>query len=95
LSGLAAFNLKLQQGIGVVGAGAALFQRGLQRGRDVLEELALAVEALGLVAIERRQKLLVGQQGQVQHGPEEHGRQAQGVEQLDAEAAGGRVEDAQ
>jgi hypothetical protein len=44
--------------------------------------------------MEARQELLVGVEAQVQHRPEEHGRQAQGIEQLDAEAAGGGVDDA-
>ena len=61
----------------------------------ILVEFALALQALGLVGMEAGQELLVGVKAQVQHRPEKHGGQAQGVEQLDAEAPSRGVQDAQ
>ena len=62
---------------------------------NVFEELSLALQALGLIGVEGREKLLVGKEGQVQHGAEQHRGQAQRIEQLNAETASGRVEDSQ
>ena len=62
---------------------------------QVFEELALAIQALGLVGVEGSQKLLVGKEGHVEHGAEEHRSQAQRIEKFDAETAGCGVEDAQ
>jgi hypothetical protein len=72
-----------------------LVKRLLELLAEVFVELGVFLQRFALVLVEAGQKLLVHEEPPVQHPAEEHGGQAQGVEDFDAEAAGRGVEDAQ